>query len=134
MNLNDVMDEVGAQLDTISGLRVFDYPAQRIEPPAGILDYPEIIFDETYGRGMDRMTLPVYIAVGQVSDRASRLTLAPYCSGSGSSSVKAVLEAGTYTAFDVLRVMSVDASAVLTVAGVEYAAALFDVDIIGQGS
>lgn len=134
MILNDVMNEVGAQLDTITGLRVWDYPPNKITPPAAIVAYPDTLdFDATYGRGSDRLTLPVLVVVGKVSDRASRRQLATYCDGAGASSIKAVLEAGTYTAFDSIRVMRIDFDAV-TIAGVDYAAALFDVDIFGQGS
>ncbi|GAA5119125.1 hypothetical protein [Haloechinothrix salitolerans] len=134
MILNDVMDEVGAQLDTITGLRVWDYPPNKITPPAAIVAYPDSIgFDETYGRGSDRITLPVLVVVGKVSDRASRKDLAVYCDGAGTSSIKAVLEAGSYTAFDTIRVTSIDFD-VVTISGVDYAAALFDVDIFGQGS
>ena len=48
-------------------------------------------------------------------------------------SVKAVLEAGTYTAFDSLRVTDCEFE-VITVAGVQYLAARFNVDIIGTGA
>jgi hypothetical protein len=134
MDLNDVMDEVAAQLDTISGLRCFAYPPDDVQPPAAIVSYPEAItFDETYGRGMDRMTMPVWLLVDRVVDRTSRARLAAYCAGSGASSVKAVLESGTYTAFHTVRVTGVEFESV-TVAGTEYVAAIFDLDIAGAGS
>jgi hypothetical protein len=56
-----------------------------------------------------------------------------YCAGSGASSIKAVLEAGTYTAFDTVRVARVEFD-VLTIGGTDYLAALFDLDIIGDGA
>lgn len=134
MNLDDVMDAVSNQLDTITGLRCFAYPPDAVAPPAAIVSYPEeIVFDETYGRGMDRMSLPVVVVVGKVSDRATRDTIAAYTSGSGSSSVKAVLEAGTYSAFHTIRVESVEFD-VVSIAGTEYLAALFTLDIAGSGS
>lgn len=134
MNLADVMDEVATRLDTISGLRVFAYPPDRVEPPSAIVSYPgTYTYDETYGRGMDRMTLPVVVVVGKVSQRSARDALGAYVDGSGASSVKAVLESGTYTELDSLRVMSVEFD-VVTIAGTDYVAALFDVDIAGSGS
>lgn len=133
MNLADVMDQVATQLDTISGLRVFAFPPDHLNPPAAVVSYPDSYnYDETYGRGMDRISLPVVVVVGKVSDRASRDNLATYADGSGSDSVKAVVEAGTYTAFDTVRVESVDFD-VVDIAGISYMAALFTLDIAGSG-
>lgn len=134
MNLADVMDQVATQLDTISGLRVYAYPADSVAPPAAIVSYPEEYeYDATYGRGSDRISLPVVVVAGKVSDRASRDELGAYVDGSGSSSVKAVLESGTYTAFDELRVTGVEFDPVM-IAGTNYISALFTLDIIGEGA
>jgi hypothetical protein len=135
MNLADVMDQVGTQLDTIAGLRVHPFPPDRLSPPSAWLGYPEDYeFDKTYGRGMDRINnLPVVVAVAKVSDRKARDLIGVYVNGSGAKSVKAVLEAGTYTAFHTIRVASVNFD-ILTVGGDDYLAALFLVDIAGQGS
>jgi hypothetical protein len=135
MNLGDVMDQVGDRANTITGLRVFKHPPPKVSPPAAWVAYPEgYVYDATYGRGMDRITnLGVVVVVGKVSDRSARDRISAYADGSGARSIKAVLEAGTYTAFDTIRV--VDASFdVLTVAGDDYLAALFTLDIAGQGS
>lgn len=134
MNLADVMDEVAARLDTIDGLRCFAQPPGKITPPGAFVDYPEnIAFDATYGRGSDRMTLPVALLVGKVVDRSARDQLGAYADGSGAKSIKTVLESGTYTAFDEVTVQRVDFDPV-RIAGVDYMAALFTLDIIGPGS
>lgn len=134
MNIGAVMDQVANQLDTIAGLRVFAYPPGTVVPPAAVVSYPEsLTFDETYGRGMDRLTLPVVIVVGRPTERTTRDNLAAYCAGSGSSSVKAVLEAGAYSAFHMLRVVDIEFD-VVRFGDVDYAAALFSVDVAGQGS
>lgn len=134
MNLNLVMDQLGAQLDTITGLRVYDYDADQVTPPAAKIVLPdEIIYDETYGRGSDKILLPVLVIVGKSSDRAARDTLAAYASGSGATSIKAVVEAGTYTAFDTVRVAHAEFDTV-RIAGADYLAALFDLDIAGTGA
>jgi hypothetical protein len=134
MDLADVMDAVANRLDTITSLRVHAYPPGTVTPPAAVVSYPETVaFDETYGRGMDQMTVPVVLVVGKVSDRAARDALGAYCDGSGSASVKAVLESGTYTAFSTLRVTDIDFDTV-TIGGTDYIAALFSLDITGSGS
>lgn len=134
VHLGLVMDAIGNRLKTIAGLRVFSTPPPTITPPAAIVSYPEVIeFDKTYGRGMDVMTLPVVLVVGRVSDRLARDQLGAYCDGSGSKSVKAVIESATYTAFDVVRVERVEFDPV-TIGGVDYLAALFTLGIGGKGS
>jgi len=134
MNLAAVMDAISARLDTIAGLRCFPYPPAKLTPPAAVVSYPDTYtFDETYGRGMDRISLPVVVVVGKVSDRAARDQLGAYCNGSGASSVKQVLESGTYTAFHAVRVASIEFD-VVSIAGVDYIAALFTLDIAGSGT
>jgi hypothetical protein len=133
VDLGDVMDAVATQLDTITGLRCFAYPPDSITPPAAIVSYPEeLTFDATYDRGADTMTLPVIVAVGKVHDRTTRDLVAAYVDGSGASSIKAVLEAGTYTAFDTVRVVRAEFD-VVRIGAADYLAALFDLDIIGDG-
>lgn len=133
MDLNAVMDEVGARLDTITPLHVYGYLPDSVTPPAAIVAYPEITFDETKGRDSDSYELPVLVLDGKVSDRASRRRLAAYVKGSGPSSVKAVIESGIYTSFDSVRVARAE-FAPFPVGGVDYMAAIFTLSIIGGGS
>lgn len=134
MNLADVMDDVADRLGTITGLRVWAWPGGAVTSPAAVVTYPsEYRYDETYGRGMDRMTLQVVVLVANPTARPTRDALGAYVDGSGASSVKAVLEGGTYTAFHSLRVVSVDFD-MYEVAATKYAAAIFDIDIAGSGS
>lgn len=135
MNLGAVMQAVADRIDTITGLRVYAYPPDDVAVPAAIVGYPDTYtFDETYRRGMDRIeSLPVVVLVGQVSDRASRDTITQYVKGSGAASIKAVVESGTYTAFDTVRVTGV-AFDVVTFAAVDYLGATFTLDIAGQGA
>jgi hypothetical protein len=134
MNLSDVMAQVALQLDTIGELRVYDSPPGALLPPAVVVSYPDRYdYDATYDRGLDRLTLPVVVVVGKPTERSTRELLAAYADGSGPRSVKAVVEAGAYTAFDSARVASVEFD-VVTIGGTDYMAALFDLDIAGKGS
>jgi hypothetical protein len=134
MNLGAVMQAISARLGTVSGLRCFAYPEATLTPPGAIVLYPEnIAFDETYGRGMDRMKLPLLVVVGKVSDRSARDQMGAYCDGSGARSVKQVLESGTYTDFDTVVVLDVKFD-VATIATTDYLAAIFTLDIAGHGS
>lgn len=134
MKLLDVMAEIGTQLGTIDGLRVYDYPIDRVTPPAAIIAYPDdITYDATYGRGMDRMTLPVLVVVGKANDRAARDNLVPYANSAGLRSVKQAVENGSYTALHTVRVMSATFD-VVRIADIDLAAVQFDLDIVGSGT
>lgn len=134
MDLAAVMDAISNRLDTITGLRCHPYPPGSVTPPAAIVSYPEgITFDATYARGMDRMTLPVVVVVGKPTERSTRDKLGAYCNGSGAASVKAVLESGTYAACDTVTVRGAEFD-VVSIGGTDYMAALFTLDIAGQGA
>jgi hypothetical protein len=135
MDLGNVMQAVADRLGTIAGLRVYAYPPDVVQPPAAIVTYPgTLTFDATYGRGVDRIEdLGVVLLVGKVSDRASRDLITKWVKGSGATSVKAVLESGTYTAFDTIRVVKAEFD-IITVAGVEHLAATLTLDIAGTGA
>lgn len=135
MDLVAVMQEVSDRLDTIAGLRCFPYPPDSVHPPAAIVQLPEdYTYDVTYGRGMDRLTLPVLLVVGRSSDRASYKELAAYAAGSGAKSIKAVLDADGYTSFDLARVMTAEFDSEFIIGGNPHLAAIFTVDIAGPGS
>ncbi len=133
MDLAKVMDEVGDALDTIDGLRVYRWPPDTVEPPAGVVSYPDTYeYDATMRRGKDRVTLPIVITVGKASTRTARDRLAAYADGSGPRSIKAVVEAHTYTACGPPRVTGAEFD-LATIAGVEMIAATFMADIAGPG-
>lgn len=134
MNLATVMTQLGSQLGTITDLTVVSFPPAMASPPVAFFDYPDaIVYDETYHRGMDRMVLPVWVAIGAVSDESARDALALYVNGSGARSIKTVVEAGSYTAFDSVRVTDAEIGLV-TINSVPYLGAKFNLDIAGQGA
>lgn len=138
MVIGDIMDEMAARLRLAPSLagRTFAYPPASIKAPAAIVGYPEdYTFDATYGRGMDRMTGEVIVAVGRPHERQSRDLLTKYVNGSGPESVKALLDGGqgAYTSCDSVRVASAVFD-VVVIGGVDYLAAVFSVDIAGQGA
>jgi len=135
MDLAEVMDEVADRLRLIDGLRVFAYPPDSLTPPAAVVSYPDrYVYDATYGRGMDRIeALPVVVVVGRPTDRTARNQLAAYVNSGGAKGIKTVIESGTYSSFDSVRVAEV-AFDPASIAGIEYMAAVFTLDIAGQGA
>lgn len=134
MNLGHVMEEIAGRLNTITDLNAFAFPADGGHLPLAIVDYPDDYnYDETYGRGMDRMTLPVVIYLDRVVDHSTRSRVSVFVDGAGASSVKSVLESGNYVSFDTVRVMNVEFDYV-RFADTECIAAVFALDIAGRGS
>lgn len=135
MNLADVMDEVADRLRQAPSLqgRTYAYPPATVTAPAAIVSYPSAYtFDETYGRGTDRMTGTVVVVVGRPTERQSRDLLTRYVDGSGEESVKALLEPDGYVTCDGVRVTGVDFD-VYTIGAVDYLTAVFSLDIYGPG-
>jgi hypothetical protein len=129
MDLSAVMDEISDRL-TGSGLRCIAWPAGRITPPGAIVGYPtSLIYDDT--PGTDVVQLPIVIVVGgSATTRASRDTLSRYVRGRGDGSIPALLETGTYTSFDTMRVISVEFDT-YSVGSVDHVAAILDTEISG---
>lgn len=129
LDLNGLMDALGVALATIPGLRVQDYPASSISPPAAVVGLPSILeYDATMGRGFDHVVVPVTLLVGMASDRSARDALSAYLAGTGASSVKAALDGKLSGAVSSARVMGASVD-VITLAGNDYLGATFDVDI-----
>lgn len=131
LDLNATMDALGVRLATIAGLRVYDYPPDVIAEPAGVIAYPESVdYDLTYRGGADRALFPIHVLTGKVSDRASRDRIGAYVARTGTASVKTTLEADPTLGgvVDSLRVESATFST-MAVAGLEYLAATFNVEV-----
>jgi hypothetical protein len=136
MNLADVADEIRTALGAITGLRRPPWGVEHVQSPAAIVALPErISYDETYGRGKDRIPdLPVVVLVDAPEERSSLKQLAAFTDGSGPKSVKTVLEAHAWIKCETVRVTSCEFDAGATYAGTPMLAAIFHLDIIGKGA
>lgn len=136
MNLDLVMDEIAAVAATVPSLRgrTYAWPAEEVSPPAAMVTYPsEIDPLVAFQRGTDRWSGGLVVVVGRVWDRATRNQIAGYVSGDGPESIIAALFAHDWQqcAYCVPQRITFDA---IQVAGVEYMAALFELDIAGDGT
>lgn len=134
MNLEVLMKECAEVVGAITGLRVTDYPPATISAPAGYISYPESIdFDQTYGRGVDKVVgLPIVLLAGKVTTREARNTVAAWAAGSGDKSLKALAEAHPWTSCDDLTITAVRFDTE-EIAGIPYLAAVFTADAMGSG-
>lgn len=139
MDLVALMTEIGTRLKTVPTLRVADVGSDTMPPPPAAAVYlPERVdYDQTYGRGLVKITdLVVIVAVSKTTRRTAPAALAPFLSDSGTKSIKLKLDstnAAPYVnAFDVQTVWSeIDYSARMD--DTDFIAAIFHLNVYGSG-
>ena len=132
MTVSTVRDNLKTQIATISGLRVYDTVPDSVNVPAAVVGMLDMDFDATMNRGYDRATLDVILITGRMSERSAQNALDTYLSGSGNSSIKAVVEANKTLsgAVQTLRVTAATSGSI-QVSGIDYLAYRFRVELIG---
>jgi hypothetical protein len=126
-NLTAVMDGLAA-LASAAGLApdVYAWPVDSITVPCVVVGYPsEILFDLTFQRGGDELTVPVWYVVGDTSTKDARDRLSTIVGDA--SSVKSALDGAQ--AFGDVRVVSAAVERI-TVGSIAYLAVRFDAEII----
>jgi hypothetical protein len=131
--IEDVMDQIGQRLNTIQGFHVLPYEADSIEKvPAAMISLPtEINYRNTYQNGMTTIDIGVVVLVSIVDDRVRRDQVAPYGDNQSKTSIRKILETGTYTAFDVISVNEAIFD-VLIINDIKYLAIVFRIAIAGS--
>lgn len=134
MDLDAVAGELGDVLKAI-GLNVPEWGVQRVHPPFALVPLPDrITFDAGYQRGADRIEdWPLLVLLPNPTKPETRRAIAEYADGSGPKSVKAAIEARTYTSCDSVTATSVEFD-VVSYAATDYLAAMFHLDIMGKGA
>ncbi|CAB4135426.1 hypothetical protein UFOVP1037_5 [uncultured Caudovirales phage] len=132
MNPTAVRQGLSTALDTITGLRCFDYVPDSLAPPAAVIEPLEITFGVAMANGLDYYKGFVLIIVGRMSDRSSQDRLDAYLASSGASSVVAAIETdrtlgGVCSTLQVTEALPRS----VVVSGVEMTAYRFEVDIYG---
>ncbi len=132
MTPSTVRDNLKARLATISGMRCYDTIPDSINVPAAIVGMLDFEFDMTMLRGADKATLDIIVVTGRMSERSAQNALDSYLTGTGSTSVKTVVEANPTLsgACQTLRVTTAT-SGTLQVGGIDYLAYRFRTDLIG---
>ncbi len=132
MTPSTVRDNLKTQLATISGMRCYDTIPDSINVPAAIVGMLDFEFDMTMLRGADKATLDIIVVTGRMSERSAQNALDSYLTGTGSTSVKTVVEANPTLsgACQTLRVTTAT-SGTLQVGGIDYLAYRFRTELIG---
>jgi hypothetical protein len=95
MLIDAYLDGVAARLDTIAGLTVTTNPLATIVPPMALVFDGDIVYDQSFGRGTDALTVMVMVYVSQTASEESVRLARLYKSGHGAKSIKLALETST---------------------------------------
>lgn len=91
--IEQIMLGIETRLKTITGLRVAEYVADQINPPAAVVGVPEIdSYHATMGRGRFTLEPTVTVFTSAALDRVGQLKLASYANPTGANSVVAAIE------------------------------------------
>jgi len=120
------------RLATISGLKTYDYIPDSVNVPGAVVGQLDLDFDAALNRGLDRASCTILLIVGRMSESAGQTKLDGYLASTGSTSVKAAIEADATLsgAVQTLRVTSATAGSV-QVASIDYLAYRYNVELIG---
>ena len=132
MNLIAVRQGLATALDTISGLRVFDYVPDSAPVPAAIVEPLEITYGAAMQDGLHNLRGYVTVFDGRMSDRSSQDRVDTYVATTGTKSIKAAIEADPTLSGSCQTSQVIGAQPrSVTMAGVEYNAYRFEVLIYG---
>lgn len=87
-----VRDGLKTNLQTITGLRVYDLIPEIPTPPCAVVGQLDFTFDIDNARGLDRAEVDIYVIVQRFSERAGQDKLDTFLSGTGASSIKTAIE------------------------------------------
>jgi hypothetical protein len=109
-NINGVRDALKKNLQTITGLRVYDLIPDVVVPPCAVVGQLDFTFDIDNARGLDQASVDIFVIVQRISERSGQDKLDNFLAGSGTGSIKTALESDRSLGglVDTLRVISAD--------------------------
>ena len=136
MNPSTVRDNLKTALQSITGLRVMDYVPDSANIPTNnafaVVGQLSLNYDYTLNRGFDFATCNIIVMVGRMSERSGQERLDGLLASSGSTSIKAAVEADKTLsgAVQTLRVVSASPGTI-TSASIDYLSYQYAVELIG---
>lgn len=129
MSISSIRSGLGANLASVSGLRVSTYIPDDISPPVAVISAPSITYDTAFRDGLHTFDFNVTVIVGRTSERNAQGRLDDYADPTGANSVKTALESDPTLggAAQTLRVTRTNGNQVVQVGETIYAAVEFTV-------
>lgn len=116
IKISKVRDALGKNIETISGIRIYDTIPDVVVPPCAVVGQLDFTFDVNNARGLDSASVDVYVIVQRISERAGQDKLDELLAGSGPKSIKTALESDRTLGglVDTLRVISAESGTYTT--------------------
>ena len=110
INISGVRDAIGKNIQTITGMRVYDTIPDVVVPPCAIVGQLDFTFDIDNARGLDQASVDVYVIVQRISERSGQDKLDELLGGSGNKSIKTAIESDRTLGglVDTLRVITAE--------------------------
>lgn len=110
IKISKVRDAIGKNIESISGIRIYDTIPDVVVPPCAVVGQLDFTFDVNNARGLDQASVDVYVIVQRISERAGQDKLDELLAGSGPKSIKTALESDRTLGglVDTLRVISAE--------------------------
>lgn len=127
--ISEIRSGIATTLANISGLRTSAFVPDTVSPPVAIVEPNTIKFDVTMGRGLDELNFKVTVIVGRATDRSAQAAIDAFCSSTGATSIKQVLESNRTLGgkCNDLRVTGLNSYGSIQIADTPYLAAEFAV-------
>ena len=111
LNIGPIREALGTNLQTITGLRIYDQLPDVIVPPCAVVGQLDFTFDIDNARGLDQAFTDIFVIVQRFSERTGQAKLDSLLAGTGPGSIKTALESDRSLGglVDTLRVISADA-------------------------
>ena len=90
--VSQVATGIRTRLATISGLRVFAYQPEQLNPPIAYPVLNSVEFHGAFNGGNVRMTWSVYVVVGRYTDQRAYDDINDFLAYSGAKSIRAAIE------------------------------------------
>ena len=116
IKINQVRDALGKNLNTITGIRIYDTIPDVVVPPCAVVGQLDFTFDVNNARGLDQASVDIFVIVQRISERAGQDKLDELLAGTGSKSIKTALESDRTLGglVDTLRVISAESGTYTT--------------------
>jgi hypothetical protein len=92
IQISKVRDAIGKNIESISGIRIYDTIPDVVVPPCAVVGQLDFTFDVDNARGLDQASVDVYVIVQRISERAGQDKLDQLLGGTGNKSIKTAIE------------------------------------------